>query len=219
MEDGTDHLHIVVVKGSSYEMGYAYGQLMADEIKGNIHDFWKYYENDYTRQLKEYIPEFLAKSLIKLGRVLVNGLIGLDRLFTRRWTPKRITEELKGISDGSGIGYREIMLTNLVPEIIKAACTIVGAWGPASKDGNLYQLRALDWNQNAPINRYPTIVVYQPSEEGSNVYSNIGYAGLIAVLTGFSPKLAIGEKVWMVEAKKIGDRFGEPWPYVLKRVL
>ena len=30
------------------------------------------------------------------------------------------------------------MLTNLFPELIKAACTIVGAWGPATKNGDLF---------------------------------------------------------------------------------
>jgi hypothetical protein len=32
IEDGNDKLHVVVVKGRPYEMGYAYGKLMASEI-------------------------------------------------------------------------------------------------------------------------------------------------------------------------------------------
>ena len=111
------------------------------------------------------------------------------------------------------------MKINLVPELLKAWCSIVGAWGPASENGDLFQLRALDWDPQAPISKYPNIIVYQSSEPGSNVYANIGYAGCIFILTGFSTKLGISEKIWDYNPYEIRDRFGEPWGYVLKRVL
>jgi hypothetical protein len=41
------------------------------------------------------------------------------------------------------------------------------------------------------MSRYPTIVVYHPTEEGSSTFANIGYAGLIGVLTGYSNKIVI----------------------------
>ena len=56
---------------------------------------------------------------------------------------------------------------NFLPEIIKAQCTIAGAFGAATKDGNLLHLRALDWDHNAPVDKYPAIVIYEPTEEGS----------------------------------------------------
>lgn len=62
----------------------------------------------------------------------------MDEMFTKKWTPRRITEEIHGIAHGSGISYTELRLTNLVPELIKAACSIIGAWGEATYDGNLY---------------------------------------------------------------------------------
>ena len=44
IEDSDYHLHVVVVKGTSYEMGFAYGKLMSDEIKNNVNNFWNHYE-------------------------------------------------------------------------------------------------------------------------------------------------------------------------------
>jgi hypothetical protein len=75
---------------------------------------------------------------------------------------------------------------NLFPELIRAACTVVGAWGKATSDGKVIQLRALDWDSKAPITKYPTAIVYHSTEPGSQVFANIGFAGLIGTLSAQS---------------------------------
>lgn len=51
---------------------------------------------------------------------------------------------------------------------------------------------------------YPTIVVYHKANEQSvRAYANIGYAGLVAVLTGFSTEVGVGEKVWYPKDKEV----------------
>lgn len=59
---------------------------------------------------------------------------------------------MKGISDASGIAYHDIRNFNMIPELIKAACTIAGTWSEATTDEKLLTLRALDWEASAPIN-------------------------------------------------------------------
>jgi hypothetical protein len=108
---------------------------------------------------------------------------------------------------------------NLFPELIKATCTIVGAWGNATETGGLVQLRALDWNSSAPMGQYPVIVIYHIQEEGSQPFANFGWAGIIGSLAGMSPNVGIGEKVWYPMQKNITTKFGEPWMYVLRDVL
>lgn len=74
---------------------------------------------------------------------------------------------------------------------------MLGAWGPATEDNKLYHLRALDWDRNAPSNQYPAVVIYESTEEGSNTFANIGYLGLIGVLTAMSKTgISVGEKVY-----------------------
>ena len=51
------------------------------------------------------------------------------------------------------------------------------------------------------------------------MYVNIGYAGSIFILTGFSTKLGISEKIWNYYPYEMNERFGEPWADVLKKVL
>jgi len=85
--------------------------------------------------------------------------------------------------------------------------------------------RALDWDSNAPLNKYPLIAIYKSSEQGSIPYANIGYAGLIGVLTGVNAEgVAIAAKVWVPRKgsetlKPKATYFGKPWAYVLKDLL
>jgi hypothetical protein len=86
---------------------------------------------------------------------------------------------------------------NFFPEITKAACTIVGAWGSATEDGSIYHLRTLDWDGNAPMSKYPAIIIYESTEEESNTFANIGYLGMIGALTAISKEngISMGMKV------------------------
>ena len=105
---------------------------------------------------------------------------------------------MQGIHDGSkGVAdFKLLRRINFLPEIIKAACSIVGAWGPATEDGKVYHLRALDWDSKAPISNYPAIVIYTPSEENSNTFANVGFLGMLGILTGISKNgISMGEKV------------------------
>lgn len=71
----------------------------------------------------------------------------------------------------------------MFPELIKAHCSIVGAWSNATTDHKLLTLRALDWEENAPLSKNPTVIVYHSTEEESFPFANIGYAGLIGSIT------------------------------------
>jgi hypothetical protein len=80
-------------------------------------------------------------------------------------------------------------------------------------------MRALDWDAENPINKFPIVVVYHPSESNTQMHANIGYVGLIGVLTGMSPKISIGEKVWITHHDVKMTRYGTPWTYVLRDLL
>lgn len=106
---------------------------------------------------------------------------------------------------------------NFLPELIKAHCTIVGAFGPATKAGNLLHLRALDWDFESPVDKYPGIVIYEPTEAGSKTFANIGFLGMIGILTGIAKDgVSIGEKVLMSQPgtypiDPVTTYVGKPW--------
>ncbi len=210
-------IHVVQLYGSSYEMGYAYGSLFKQELKDQITTYFGYLEKQIEEVLKR-IPEFFSKYIAEFG---LKAALDLNYEITKKYTPQRYDEEMKGISDASGIPVADIRRLNLLPELIKAACSIYGAWGKSTPLGSLYQLRALDWDSKATIAHYPTVVVYHPTESNSSAFANIGYLGLIGTITGFSStNIGISEKVWITEREKdITTRFGTPWMYVLRDVL
>ena len=214
--DLTSHVYIAVLQGTPYEMGYAYGTLFKNEIKFVLTAVEGFYEiastwvNDLPAWMRNLTDH--PKKTAWLGTLF-------EQIATSRYTPQRYFDEMKGIADASGIDYDRLVRLNLFPELIRASCSIIGVWGPASKTGDLLQVRALDWVAAAPINQYPTVTIYHSTEPGSNPHANIGWAGLVGSLAGYSTKVGVAEKVWLPFNDSLTTIFGEPWMYVLRDVL
>jgi len=127
------------------------------------------------------------------------------------------------MADGSKgqISFQNVMRANMIPELVKAACTIVGAWDASTKDGRLLHLRALDFVPDLPV--YPSVILYEPTEEGSHAFTNIGFLGLIGSLTAMSKiGISVGEKVMYslnptdYPVAPFTTYWGKPWTMVLR---
>jgi len=80
-------------------------------------------------------------------------------------------------------------------------------------------LRALDWEEHAPISKFPLITVYHPTEKGSIPFANIAWVGFLGSLTGYSSgKIGISERLRGGPSDSM-TRFGKPWTYALRDVL
>lgn len=110
------------------------------------------------------LPKWLRHDIGQTGVSLAKRLLDLNYIITKKYTPKRWEDEMKGMAKGSGIPVKTWRRINLIPELLKASCSIGGWWGPATKTGQLIQLRALDWEEHAPISKFPLIAVYHPTE-------------------------------------------------------
>ncbi len=91
------------------------------------------------------------------------GALDLTYDITRRYTPRWFDEEILGVANGSGVEIEKIRQINMFPEMIKTACTVLGAWGDSNMGSTLLHLQALDWDDKAPIAKYATITVYHPN--------------------------------------------------------
>lgn len=87
-------------------------------------------------------------------------------MITKKYTHKRYLQEIEGIAQGSKVPKLHIERVNIVPELIKAACTVAGVWGPATRNHETLHVRSLDWDAANPISKYPVVVVYHPSTKG-----------------------------------------------------
>jgi hypothetical protein len=70
------------------------------------------------------------------------------------------------------------------------------------------------------MNKYPALVFYNLTEAGSHPFMNVGWAGFVGSLTGFSEYTGIGEKVrGQKPVKENETRLGKPWTFALRDVL
>ncbi len=96
---------------------------------------------------------------------------------TAPFTPQRILDEVRGIADASGTDYQMLLRMNLFPELTKASCSFVGAWGAATSDGHSYQVRALDFDTDGPFRDFAMLTVYHPSD--GHAFANVGWPGQV----------------------------------------
>lgn len=202
--------------GTAYEMGLAHGSLLKKEINTLYPELFLWIDAMIEAAVPE-MPKFLADFIGKFG--LEAGL-DLTYLLCEEYIPEHWKDEMRGIAEGAGIEYMQVARVQMFPELIKAACSMFGAWGPAIKDtkGTLVQLRALDWNTNGPFQQFPTLFVYHPTDGGHN-FSSLAWAGFNGAMTGFSSApVGVCEKVWL-SYNGTSSRAGYPWTFLLRDIL
>eukprot|EP00010_Vexillifera_abyssalis_P002857 CAMPEP_0201552088 /NCGR_PEP_ID=MMETSP0173_2-20130828/13637_1 /ASSEMBLY_ACC=CAM_ASM_000268 /TAXON_ID=218659 /ORGANISM="Vexillifera sp., Strain DIVA3 564/2" /LENGTH=441 /DNA_ID=CAMNT_0047962507 /DNA_START=21 /DNA_END=1346 /DNA_ORIENTATION=+ len=216
-------INVVHLWGSPYEMGYAQGQLLKEQVNGLINDAFQWLEES----IKDSVPHLPDSWLPILAHNGTGALLELTYDLTKDFIEPWFLQELQGLADGSGVPYKTLLHANLIPEAIKAHCSMFGSWGKSSKTGKLVQLRALDWTTNAPFQKYPLVLVYHPDngtqpsavQPYGHDFSTVGWAGLIGALTGFSSApVGICEKVWL-HYKGRDSRVGVPWTFLLRDIL
>jgi hypothetical protein len=218
---------ILHVYGTPYEKGYAQGELMKEYLTKFIHTTFQYLTAMVVDEMDDRFPKAVRELIVRFG---MKEALGWCAKVTKPFTANSYFEEIQGIADASGVSYDLLIQLNLFPEITKASCSFVGAWGPAVIDGTTFQLRALDYDTDGPFKDYPLITVYH-TEPGTNqvAFASVGFPGSVGVLTGFSAaQLGISE----IGVSFADDSFGQgtdntppeevhgiPWMYLLRDVL
>jgi hypothetical protein len=152
------------------------------------------------------------------------------------FVPEYIKTEMNGIGEGVCAGLKvpgcnstewgqTISQLNMLPEVIRMACTAYGAWGKATATGSgLVQLRALDFG-GGPFANYTIAAVYRDATvtEDSNAFVSITFPGFTGVITGVSERgIGVSEKVWMTYDDPDllpGSYQGEADVFVLRDIL
>lgn len=198
-------------------MGKAAGQLLKVEIEELFEHFYPWIDEQvqaYAKDIPKPIVDIIADAGVEAG-------LELEIALTAKYTPEHFLEEMRGLAAGSGISYNRIYSLNMFPELIKASCTILGAWGDATSDGGLRMLRALDWGVDNPMRFAPITYVYHPEEGAANghPFLNQGFPGFIGALTAYSPQAAVCEKVWIHSNETfLEGKVGIPWHFLLRDI-
>ncbi|MEO6810884.1 MAG: C45 family peptidase [Isosphaeraceae bacterium] len=174
--DGAKVLH---VKGSPYEMGYQQGAFLKDDI----------------RELVRFLFDVKAKELkIEVAGLKLNpdpkAIIAMIATLQKPFVPERYFEEMQGVADGAGMSLQEVVMANFIPELFH--CSGFALSGSATKDGQLYHGRILDYGCDWRLQDHAVLTVAEPV--GKIPFVNVTYAGFIGSVTGMNAKqISIGE--------------------------
>jgi isopenicillin-N N-acyltransferase-like protein len=174
--DGTKVLHL---KGTPREMGVQHGTLLKADIVEEVRYL-------FDVKAKEFKPEILG---LKVPLDVRRMILTISEL-QRKHTPAKYYEELRGIAEGSGVPYQDIVAANFIPELFH--CSGFALAGSATKDGTLYHGRILDYGCDWKLQDHAVLIVAEP--EGAIPFVNVTYAGFIGSVTGMNAKkVSIGE--------------------------
>jgi len=162
------------------------------------------------------VDEELADFIAEYG---LAAALDLTYEMTSYFSGSYFFEEMKGISDASGIDYDTIVQLHMLPELVQAQCSILGAWNSATADGSLLQLRALDWDTSGPMQNFPVVTIYHPNSDMGQAFANVGWAGWISSITGMSSaQMGMSEKVTDHDFGT-NSRIGIPFNFLMRDVL
>ena len=196
--DGTKVVHL---KGTPYELGYAHGKLLREdvqEVAGGLAGAL----DQLSRQTG--VPRFIARYM-------------LDLLYKRTspYIPQRYKRELEGLADGAGVSLRKLRWAHVISVITERACSSFAVFGPATVDGKLYHGRNFDWAMSLGLQDKTALFIYHP--EGRVPFASPGYIGSIGCLSGMNIK---GVSIAQIGAVSTDKRFdGIPLMFLLRRIL
>jgi hypothetical protein len=214
----TNNLIVIKVYGNHYERGFAQGELLGDKI---------------TDIVQHYImPGFgteMAYNYIK-AIVASGNLFKIDSLYV---------VEAKGLIDGMNssnsnpleLDYADVLLANSMLDISGIfetmngmQCSSLMSWGDATAgtdlDGKSVLTRHLDWTIDDVLVRNQAMVIHVPTEENEQPWAEIGFAGMISVLSGFNANIGVFQHM-MVDNPNVGSQeaYYEPIWFTLRKSL
>lgn len=209
--EGSDKVYVLYAKGTPYEIGFQHGRLLKKQVRENVGN---------VMNLSELIKNWLKEDDVK---ALENGYDLLEP-----YIPERYKEEMRGLADGAGLKIEAVQFMQAVGDIVENGCSNYFLDEKATLNGDLIQVRILDFPLDLEVQRNPLISIIKPVEGHS--YATIGWAGFLGAVTGISSeKIALGEmrgdnaveayrKINNLEEKSETLR-GIPMPFLLRDVL
>ena len=211
---GTNELLEMHLYGDAKARGVAQGQLIPDIVETFMFDeLTEFFRSEVDQIPLGRLPQWLQSAIVKAGESLAPEAfdLALGYVYDREKThteacPSKIFDEVDGLIEGlcstnrtSGIcsDMDKLKLRarriNMLPELIRMQCSMMGAWGASTADGKLVQMRTLDFGTGPFANR-SVIAVHHPGGD-AQAFASITFPGFVGVVTGFSESIAQCEKV------------------------
>ena len=200
--EGENKIPLVVLKGTPYEIGFAFGRLMKEESRKIVYGFRT------VAQLAEYRAFTKEDKPSRKQRRYTDEVLDAAWEATSPYISKRFQEQMRGLADGAGLPLEMIRRTYMIPVVSDYSCSGAAIWGKASVDGHLYQFRNLDYHMQAGLQNYPVIIVYLPEQGIPHISPT--FAGFLGINTGMNAKGTV--------LTEIGDTPSRDYPFDLNGV-
>ena len=153
--------------------------------------------------INQYVLPPLAELVVKLGDHALAFVWWRQKYFIQESESSPL-DEIKGIVDGmcenekfkdicdSGEAQSRMTKINMLPSLVQMQCSMMGAWGKATLDGNLVQYRTLDFG-GGPFANNNILTVHHPTDS-TNAFASVSWPGFVGAVTGFSEKISQSEK-------------------------
>ncbi len=204
LEQGDANVTILHLRGTPYEMGFQHGKLMEKEIKElyNIFCILKIFaEEDMMDEVFDLVAPYIAIEEI---------------------------EEMRGLAHGADIPLRVIHWFHVIPAVAEygpkmrfrnnfkaTSCSNIVAFDSATLDGEIYQMRILDWIRDLGAQKYSTIMVHEPDRGNASV--TFSFAGFIGSVSGMNDKqMAFGEMGYLDPPGE--DLRGLPFVFLFRKL-
>jgi hypothetical protein len=189
------------VTGDNYEMGLQYGVLLKPEIVKAL-ESWKKILVWMTDEMGVPYPAMLALAKMKIKEMAAS-------------LPKEYQEEMRGVSDGSGVPYESVAMCSLFYDFGEGmGCTGVLMKG---KDGSIIQGRNNDTASYGGEQFASMTVIVRHNGKGHNSFTHMDQPLYLGVETGFNEKgLTFGEETLFIKKPDAG---GHSLPFLIRKIL
>ncbi len=182
------------VSGTPFEMGRQHGVL----FRKQIHFLYREY--------------FEALAVPAVGRAELTRWAKKVEPFI----PQHLREELRGLAEGCGMTYDKTLLINaMVDRLQSMMCSTVVANADATRDGEIYFGRNLDFPGRNFLHRATVVIVYEP-KDGTRLVS-VTWPGMIGVLSGMNEHGVTGATMMIHQGKEIQP--GLPYMMIYREAL
>lgn len=195
--DGALVLHL---KGTPYEMGYQHGALLREHCQQNMHNLLEVKAKEFT--------------LVQFGPVKVTPRAAVETILRieEPFIADRYVDELKGLAAGAQLEYADARVGNFIPELFH--CSGFAIANTATKDGEMYHGRVLDYAVDWGLQDHAVIIVCEP--DGRIPWVNVSYAGFIGSVTGMNAEqISVGE----MGGGGLGHWEGRPMALIVREAL
>jgi len=208
---------VLHVFGDAYARGYAHGVLLANELSYFLDEALPEFYRSEVEQipldslpswLRSLIESVVEKPLEDIAPAVFETALGFVYDMQKKHieaSPTDVWTEADGIAEGLCAAKgceasqleaykKKVRHVNMLPELIRMQCSMMGAFGKATGDGKLIQLRTLDFGEG-PFANATFLSISHPPEGDGFAFASVSFPGFVGAVTGFSEKIGQCEKV------------------------